>query len=68
MKNIYKVVIGLAMAAILSTVEAHNTNAESGQNVDTICFSGLTVTPKIEAELAACKSPSFEFVISWGKH
>ena len=53
MKNIYKVVIGLAMAAILSTVEAHNTNAESGQNVDTICFSGLTVTPKIEAELAA---------------
>lgn len=44
MKTFYKIVIGLALTAILSTVKVQNTNAESGQNVDTICFSGLIVT------------------------
>ena len=50
MKTFYRIVIGMALTAILSTVEAQNTNTESGQSADTICFSGLEVSPKIEAE------------------
>jgi tetratricopeptide (TPR) repeat protein len=53
MKTFYRIVFGLALIANLSTVEAQNTNGGSGQNADTICFGGLKVTPKIEAELAA---------------
>lgn len=53
MKSYHIIVIGLALTVILSTVEAQNINGELGQNSDTICFVGLKVTPKIEAELAA---------------
>lgn len=53
MKSFHIIVIGLALTAILSTVEAQNINEGSGQNSNTICFVGLKVTPKIEAELAA---------------
>lgn len=53
MKTFYRIVIGMALTAILSTVEAQNTNTESGQSADTICFSGLEVSPKTEAELAS---------------
>ena len=53
MKTFYRIVLGLALTAILSTMEAQITNGEAGQNADTICFGGLIVTPRIEAELSA---------------
>ena len=53
MKNIYKVVIGLAMVAFFSTVGAQNPHGGSEQSIDTICFRGLKISPEIEAELAA---------------
>lgn len=53
MKTYYKIIISMALTAILSAVEAQNPNEGLEQNVDTISFRGLKMTPEIEAELAA---------------
>lgn len=53
MKIFYRVVIGLALTAILSVVGAQNPYGGLEQSVDTICFRGLKITPEIEDELAA---------------